>query len=451
MAAAVILFQTDAKAIFSYFHRNYFMRNPLLLACLLFLFGKVNSQNPKPAPVQSQAVVIKGGTIHTATGSVIENGTIIFDKGKITYIGKDEKTVAGAKIIDATGKHIYPGFIAPDNYLGLNEIELVRSTLDYYEVGDLNPNIRSLNAYNTDSKIIPTIRTNGVLLSQCVPQGGIVSGTSSIMQLDAWNWEDAAYKADDGIHINYPEFEPGAGTVEEIRRRQDAYMNQYDAIEKLMQDAQAYYKEGTHTIANLKLESMKGLFNNSKKLFVHVNYVKGIIHAVNFFSQYKVEIVMVGATDAYQVATLLHDHNISVILPTLHRLPARTHDAIDQPFKTPFILQQAGVKFCLAVEGSWQVRNLPFMAGTAAAYGLSKEEALQCITKNTAEILGIDNTTGTLEMGKDATLFISDGDALDMKGNNVTYAFIQGREISLDNIQKQLNRKYDEKYGIKTE
>ncbi len=423
----------------------------LLFYLFLISASLLNAQNPVPAKPQTIPIIVKNATIHTATGIVIEKGTIVFENGKITYIGTEEKNIANAKVIDATNKHVYPGFIAPNNYLGLNEIELVRATLDYSEVGDINPNVRSLIAYNTDSRIIPTIRVNGVLLSQCTPQGGIVSGSSSIVQLDAWNWEDAAFKMDEGIHINYPDFAPPSGNAEAVKQAMDNDKKQFQLIEKLMQDAQSYSFEKSHVAINLKLESMRGVFDKSKTVYVHVEYVKGIIHAVNFFKKYNLKLVLVGAADCYEVTQLLSDNNIAVILNNIHRLPSRSQEAVDMPYKTPAILQKAGIKYCLCTNGGWQIRNLPFMAGTTAGYGLTKEQALQSITKNTAEILGIDKTTGTLEIGKDATLFISNGDALDMKGNILTYAFIQGREISLDNSQKQLNKKYAEKYGVKGE
>lgn len=409
------------------------------------------AQNPSPAPAQSVPVIIKNATIHTGTGQVIEKGTLVFENGKITYVGAEDKNIANAKVIDATGKHVYPGFIAPNNYIGLNEIEMVRSTLDYSEVGDINPNVRSLIAYNTDSKIIPTIRVNGVLLSQCTPQGGIVSGSSSLVQLDAWNWQDAAYKTDEGIHMNYPEFAPNGATSDEIKRYQDYDKKQLELIEKLMSDAYSYSLETTHTATNAKLESMKGLFNKSKTLYVHVDYIKGIIHAIQYFKKYPVNIVLVGAADCYQALDLIKENKISIILNNTHRLPNRSQEAIDMPYKTAALLQKAGIKYCLCTNGGWQVRNLPFMAGTTVGYGITKEEALQSITKNTAEILGIDKTTGTLEVGKEANLFISNGDALDMQGNVLVFAFIQGGEISLDNSQKQLNKKYAEKYGVKGE
>ncbi len=419
-----------------------------LLLCITF---SAIAQNPKPAPPQQGTVVIRNATLHIGNGTVIEKGVLVMENGKITYAGNEEKKPEGARVIDAAGKQVYPGFIAANNYMGLSEIELVRSTLDYSEVGDINPNIRSLIAYNTDSRIIPTVRVNGVLLSQCTPQGGIVSGTSSVVQLDAWNWEDAAYAADNGIHIHYPDYYPGTGTPEQLKQQADNYARQFQLIDKLMTDAKAYDAETSHTPMNLKLESMRGLFHKTKTLYVHVDYIKGILHALDYFKKYNMKMVLVGGTDSYQAATQLHDAGVAVILHNTHRLPSHAQDAPDLPYRVPSILKQAGVLFCICTEGTWQIRNLPFMAGTAAAYGLTKEEALQSITRDAAVILGIGDRTGTLEAGKDANLFISEGDALDMQGNKLLYAFIQGREISLDNSQKQLYNKYSEKYNIKHE
>jgi len=410
-----------------------------------------NAQNPPPAKPQSEPILIVGATAHIGNGKVIENSAIVFDNGKITFVG-DANTVDASRYkrsIDAHGKHVYPGLINFNSTTGLTEIDLVRSTWDYNEVGDLNPNVRSIIAYNTDSKITPTIRCNGVLLEQIVPYGGTITGQSSVVELDAWNWEDAAYKTDDGIHLNWPRMtvSKAPGTDPEDKQREQ--MNkQIDNIEQLFREAMAYSKSSP-TEKNLKFEAMKGLFDGSKKLYVHCWYVKEIEAATIFCKRYGIKMVLVGGEDAWRVADMLKENNIPIVLGRIHSLPPREDDDVDLPYKLPYLLKQAGLTVALSVEGSWQTRNLPFMAGTAAAYGLTKEEALTAITLTPAKILGIDNTVGSIETGKDATLFISTGDALDMRTNNVEAAFIRGKEINLDNVQKQLYRKYKEKYGLK--
>jgi imidazolonepropionase-like amidohydrolase len=391
------------------------------------------------------------GTAHIGNGQVIENSVIGFKDGKITLIDDATKLKIDKSsyqlVIDALGKQVYPGFIECNSTLGITEIDLIRSTRDYAETGDLNPNVRSIIAYNTDSKIPPTVRSNGVLLAQVVPEGDFMTGQSSVVQLDAWNWEDAAYKTDDGIHVNWPRmyliYNNPQMPEDQQRQKLDAALN---AIELLFSDAKAYSLNKNPEEKNVKLEAMRGLFDGSKKLYVHCDYVKAIVSAVSFAKKFGLKLVIVGGNDSYMVTDLLKANNVPVILGRTHSLPPREDDDVYIQYRLPSILQKAGITYAISVEGSWPARNLMFNAGTAAAFGVSKEQALESITSSPARILGIDGRTGTLEAGKDATLFISDGDALDMESNNVIRAFIQGRDINLDNIQKQLYKKYKEKY-----
>ena len=425
-----------------------------------------NAQRPAPAPKQSQRILIMNAVAHLGNGKVIQNSAIGFENGKLTMVA--DATVIRLdkskydKVIDAQGKHVYPGLIECNSTLGITEIDLVRSTLDNYEVGEMNPNVRSLIAYNTDSRIIPTVRSNGVLLAQVVPSGGTISGQSSVMQLDAWNWEDAAYKIDEGIHLNWPRmyvYKSANSEPEDVQRTK--IQKQMNDLQLFFDEAKAYSltapapdakKFGANSAItvdqNLKFEAMRGLFDKTKILYVHCDYVKEIIAAVSMANQFGIRLVIVGGTDSYRVTDLLKEKNVSVILGRTHSLPPREDDDVDLPYKLPFILEQAGVNYTISVDGSWQSRNLAFQAGTSVAYGVSKENALMSITLNAAKILGISSTTGSLEEGKDATLFISDGDVLDMRTNHVVYAFIDGREISLDNVQKELDKTYEAKYGI---
>lgn len=425
----------------------------LLFPIFLFsIFYSSSAQRIVPAKTQDSIIVILGGTIHIGNGQVIENGAIVFDKGKITFVGASSSVPAAAnsKVIRAQDKQIYPGVIAPNTDIGLSEIDAARATNDYNEVGNYNPGVRSLIAYNTDSKAIPTIRSNGILLAQVVPQGGIVSGASSIMQLDAWNWEDAAYKADDGIHLNWPSFfkftfddNGGSQTISEDYEKQVTEVRQY------FSQAKSYNEEAIHDERNINFEAMKGVTGRSTTLFVHCDYVREIINAVHFAIDLNLRIVIVGGRDSYMCVDLLKENNIPVILGNVHSLPARDDVEVEIPYQTATLLNKAGVMYCLSLDGFWQQRNLPFMAGTSVAYGVSKEDALKSITSSTAKILGIDNRTGTIEVGKDANIIISDGDLLDMKSSNIIYAFIQGRQINLDNSQKELYNIYMKKYGLK--
>lgn len=400
-----------------------------------------------PATAQQEAVVIVHATAHLGNGQVIEDAAVAFDKGKITFVGafRDWPGYDSYAVLDATGKQLYPGFIATNSTLGINEIDAVRATLDMREVGELNPNVRALIAYNTDSEIINTVRSNGVLMAQIVPQGGLVAGQSSVVQLDAWNWEDAAYQTDRGIHIYWPR--ATRFSFREFRMESnDRYAEELKQLEQLFREAEAYSRIEKHEDANLKLEAMRGLFTGEKKLFVHADEAKDMQRAVLLGETYKVKTVIVGGRDAWMIAGFLREKQTPVIFQQTQSLPGYEDEAVDQPFRTPALLKEAGVIFCLSGESSWQQRNLPFQAGQAAGHGLAPEAAVQAITLDAARILGIDKTAGSIEGGKDATLFISSGDALDMRTSLVERAYIQGREIDLDDKHKALFRKYQAKY-----
>ncbi|MEW6467513.1 MAG: amidohydrolase family protein [Bacteroidota bacterium] len=410
-----------------------------------------------PAPKQTKSILLSNGTAHIGNGTVIENSYIGFKDGKLVLVADATSSKIDPAqyeiIVDAKGKHVYPGLIAPSATIGLIEIGAVRATNDMQETGKYNPNIRALIAYNTDSKIIPTVRTNGVLLAQVCPRGGRISGTSSIMMMDGWNWEDAVLRTDDGIHLNWPNMmsrtgwwaEPGPTT------RNKNYDNEMEEMKKFFLDAKAYNEVEKPEETNVRFKAMKGLFSGTQTLYVHANYVKELSEAVFFAQKMGVKkMVIVGGKDSWMITDLLKENNIAVIVNRVHELPDLPEQDIDLPYKLPYLLHKAGVSFCLNNEGDMEqihTRNLPFMAGTAAAYGLSKEEALMSITLSAAKILGIDKVCGSLEEGKDATLFISTGDALDITTNNVTHAYIQGRAIDLNNEQKELYEMYMKKYG----
>lgn len=406
-----------------------------------------------PAKPQDKRIVLLGGTVHVGNGQVIQNGYVTFEKGKITGVG-DATTVkfsdADANIHNINGKHVYPGFIAPSTNLGLSEFESVKATLDFREIGQYNPHIRSIVAYNTDSKVPPTLRSNGVLMALIVPQGGVISGASSAVQLDAWNWEDASIMTDLGIHVNWPAtprgrggFAGGAGAA-----GANNTANAIAELEKFFQEAKSY-NEVAQTTTNARFAGMKKLFEGKAKLFMHVNMQKDIIAAVNFAKKFNITPVIMGGSEASFVAGYLKDQNVPVIINQPHALPTSIDQDVNHPYKNAAILTKAGVLVGISIDGYWQQRNLPFMAGTASTWGMSKEEALKTITLNPAKIIGIDKIAGSIEVGKDATLFISGGDALDMISNKVEKAFIQGRDIDLDNLHKQLDKRFSTKYGIK--
>lgn len=427
----------------------------ILIATSAFLTAGAQ-ETVYPAKPHQGVLFIRNGIIHVGNGTVIDNGTIRIENNKITAVGKDIAPTSGSNVIDAAGKHVYPGLILAQTDLGLKEIPTVRASNDASELGEYNPSVRSIVAYNTDSKLINPLRQVGILLAHVAPEGGSISGSSSVVQLDAWNWEDAAYKTDNGFHYNMPDLinrpqgrrffmtaaeapsDPMKSGLEEIER-----------FKAFLKEAKAYHVTADKSSVNLKFEALKGLFSKSQKLFIHGDVVRQLLMAIDIKQELDIDVVIVGGSESYHIADLLKKNNIPVILNQLMDLPTLADDLIDQPYRTPAILQKAGVLFAINDNDvNTRYRNLPYNAGTAAAYGLTKEEALATITLNAAKILGIDDRTGSIEAGKDANIVISTGDILDMRTNNITHAFIQGRSIELNDKQKQLYERYKYKYNL---
>lgn len=434
----------------------------LYISALTLLLSKsVAAQDDVyPAAKQSKKTAITNTTVHVGNGTVIENGTVVFDNGKITYAGAASGAPSAEATIDGKGKHVYPGIILPASNLGLIEISGVRGSTDVNEIGELNPSVRSIVAYKAESIVTNTIRANGILLAHVLPGGQLIAGQSSVVQLDAWNFEDAAYKPDMGMQFYMPSLlaRPGGGRFAALfaqfgGQQGDpikAALDRIEGVKAFFREAKAYHQKEAGKAVNLKFEATKALFEKKQKLFIHCSQVKQMLVAIDFVKEFGFDVVLVGATESWQIADLLKQNNISVILTQEHNLPTLDDDDVDQPYKSATFLQKAGVLYCLNDDDPQnRGRNLPFNAGTAAAYGLGKEEALKAITSNTAKILGIDDKTGTIETGKDANIVISEGDILDMKSSIITNAFIQGRSISLSSKHTQLFERYKHKYGIK--
>ena len=404
----------------------------------IFMMG-LNTMAQVPGPVLEypKKVLILGGVAHIGNGELIENSAIAMDNGRFLFV-KDQmrKRVSATDydtVIYLNGEHVYPGLIVTDNTMGITEIDALRQSRDFDEVGKFNPNLKTAVAYNPESKIVHTARSNGILTTQVTPRGGVISGSSSVMKLDAWNYEDAMIRKVDGFHLNWPDRFYAGGAW-------------YAA-----QAAKAYIQTGDAEV-NLAFESLRSLFRGQTTLYVHCDMSKEIMQVIQFKKKLGLKkVVIVGGYDAGLLTNELKESNIAVILRRVHSLPIRKDDDPRYPFKLPAILQNAGVMYCLGTSGSMEAmnaRNLPFLAGEAVGHGLTKEEALESITLSAAKILGIEKGLGSLEAGKQATLFISTGDALDMRSNNVTQAWIQGRPLILDDTQKQLYRKYMGKYSL---
>ncbi len=431
-----------------------------------FLFGLIliggsalrAQQVPTPAPPQTQSVLILNATAHIGNGQVMENCALGFRDGKIDMVA-DARLIrlsegAYDTTIYADGMHVYPGFIATNSTLGLLEIDAARPTNDMAETGTFKPSMRTAIAYNTDSEIIPTVRSNGVLMAQITPRGGIISGTSSVMQLDAWNWEDALIREDDGVHLNWPQVyhkhsDKGKVSIEKVK----TYDQQLREIQLFFSEAAAYCKDPKPAIQEVRFEGVRAVIEGTQTLYIHAQDVKSITEAIHFKKDNAIaKMVIVGGYDAWMIPEMLKENGIAVMIRKIHEVPLRKDEDVDLPFKIPSLLYKAGITFSIQNECEMErtdLRNLPFQAGTAVAHGLPYEEAIRALTLSPAQMLGIDARCGSLETGKDATLFLSKGDALDITTNNVVHAFIQGRDIDLSSKQTELYEKYKKKYDEK--
>lgn len=428
------------------------MKRIILLAFAVLLSFSALGLPPEPAPAQARAVALVGATLHVGDGTVLTNAALTFDQGLITAVGaRDEVATADHDVIDVGGQHVYPGFILPDSNLGLSEVGSIADTVDTRETGDFNPSVRALVAYNTDSELIPTLRFNGVLTAQVSPLGGTVAGLSSVVQLDAWNFEDAALAVDDGLFVNWParkrgQFDFSTFTLKRVKN--EAHAEQIAQLTALFEDARETLRDDPQG-PNLKLAAAARVLRGQSRLYVSTNNSQDMVLAVKFARRFEIpHVVILGRDGLLRAAPFLAEENVPVIVLGTHWTPPFDRSDVDLPFRLPALLVEQGVKVGLTYPGDpMNTRNLAFAAGTAAAHGLDREAALRMITLSNAEILGLDNQLGSLAPGKRATLFVSRGDALDMRGNQLTAAYIDGRKLRLAGRQQQLYERYQRRYS----
>ena len=426
----------------------------ILLLGLLITSSTAVASDQIPGAPQKKPVALVNAVVHTLTGPPIEKCTIIFHDGKITDVGQRLAMPARAEIIDLKGRHVYPSLIEAHSQIGLTEISAVRATIDFAETGSINPNVSAHVSVNPDSELIPVTRANGVLIAVSAPTGGLVSGKASVMQLDGWTYEDMTLKPDAALVINWPQMvqRPRPKDAKPEEDQTDHPNQALKDLRQLFDQARAYSKARPINPAgqsfDSRLNAMLPVIEGRLPLLIVADRADQIQSAVAFSVEQNVKIIIFGGYDAESCAELLRRYNVPVIVDAIHKDPRREHDDYDAAFTLPERLRQAGVKFCISGSGrseTWNTRNLPYQAATAAAYGLPYEDALRAITIWPAEILGVADRIGTLEKGKDATLFVSDGDPLETE-TQITAAWIQGRKVDLTSRHTQLFDKYTEKY-----
>lgn len=429
-------------------------RRLMFVAASLLLSLQTAAANPEvPAPAQKGPIALIGGTIHPVEGDVIESGTILLENGKITALGKDVKLPKDVEKVDCKGQHIYPGMFDAYTDIGLVEINAVRATLDFREVGSMNPNVRALAAVNPDSEIIPVTRSNGVLLALTAPRGNLVAGRGAVIQMDGWTPEQMSLKDGAGLLIHWPQpasnpppADPSDDPIVSLSR-DDSIQILRKAFQNARQYAAARRADEDYPV-DARSESLQDVLAGKVPVLAVAESMEQIQGAVAFADEFKLKLVIVGGYDAPRCADLLKPRGIPVIVTSVYRLPRRRGDDYDAPYTLCERLREAGLKFAISASsrfGASSVRNLPYHAATAAAYGLSEEEALKAITLYPAQILGVDDRVGSLKPGKDATLFIASGNPLETP-TQITAAYIQGRKLALNDRHKRLFEKYQEKY-----
>ena len=428
----------------------------ILLACcaaLLFAPARTVAQDlGMTAPPQSQPIIIANGAVHTISGNTLPNGYVVFENGRITAVGEGRApTMRNARVIDVRGKDIYPGLIGAVTIMGLTEIGAVRATIDSAETGDITPEVRAAVAVNPDSTIIPVTRANGILTCGVMPRGGAIPGRAAVIRMDGWTWEDLAMEADAGLVINWPNMRPITAwwmrmtEEEQIKRAKE----RLEHIDEMFDAAEAYFaarQADASLPSDIRFEAMRPAMNAQKPVFIRANELEQMQSAISWATRRGLRPTIVGGRDAHKCTDMLLRHDVGVIISGTHRLPGRRDAAYDDPFTLPMRLEEAGVRWCMASgDETPHERSLPYQAGLAIAYGLSEDAAIRSITLSAAELLGVDDRIGSLEVGKAATLIVVDGHPLDVI-SEVELAFIDGREIDLENKQTTLNEKYREKY-----
>ncbi|WP_413493754.1 amidohydrolase family protein [Shewanella baltica] len=439
---------------------------PVLFAALLgaicTTLAPAMASDIVPTPKQSRSVLIKNATVHTVSQGVLSNTDVLIENGKITAVGAQLTSqinsataeTSDTQVVDASGKHLYPGLIALDTSLGLVEIEMSRPTVDNAEVGYINPQISTATAYNPDSELIPTIRFNGITHAQIVPSGDGIAGQSVLVNLDAWTIEDALTPSAGQFHVYWPQIKRMPEDEKEKAKAIEKNQQAIDQLNIAFEDGYRYFlsdkakgkdktkdEDPQSATNNLRWQAMLPLYQGKATLFAHADSVGQIEQVIALTKKYQFKLVIVGGYDAWRLASSLREVNASVIYPHTLSLPKRKDEPVDLPFKIPSLLANAGIPFALGFSSDWNSRNLPYAAGYSAAYGLTPEQALKSITLDAAKLLGVEDL-GAIAVGYQGSVVLSDGDILDPMTNKIEAIWIEGRQIDLNNRHQQLYQKY---------
>ena len=408
---------------------------------------------------QDNTFLLRNATVYPVSGPKIENATILVVDGKIAEVGLKVTAPKGKiKIVEGKGLKVYPGMIDSGSPIGLSEISSVRETNDVGELGDFNPQLRSIIAVNPESEHIPVVRANGITSVMVLPGGGsgLVYGQISLMHLNGWTWEEMEIRRGAALQMRWPTYIVGggrggggggrsgaaAGGMAEAKRVHD---QQVKLIQEFFEQARAYQLAKAANTAgfrpNLKLEAMLPVLEGKLPVMITAVREREIKEAVEWAVKEKLKIVLAGVRRPGKMTEELAKRKIPVILGSTFEVPLEEDDPYDEAFTLPGMLQKAGVKIAFASFGVQFARNLPYQAAQAVPFGLPYDEALKSVTLNAAEIWGVADQYGSIEKGKWADLIVTDGDPLEVK-TSVRMMFVKGESVDLESKHTRLYKKY---------
>lgn len=399
------------------------------------------------ARVSAQTYAIRGGTIHTLAGDPFV-GTVVIRDGRVVAVGADVQPPANAEVVDATGRHVYPGMFDAVSGIGLTEVDAVDVTNDSREQGDFNPHLQAATAVHPSTEHIPVARANGITITMATPVGGngAIVGQASLIGLDGWTVEEMEIEPGAAMVINYPSLGAGGGRGRGSggwRRAEERYDEQAARLDQWMDAGREYAQARAAGAAerDLKLEAMVAVVNGEMPVLLSANGERDIRNAVEWAERQQIDYVITGGREAWRIADWLAEHDVPLILSPTQSMPNGPDAAYDEAYANPGKLYAAGVKIAFATFNSSDSRTLPYEAAMAVSFGLPREAALEAVTKNAAEMLGLDDRIGTIEEGKLANIIVTDGDPLEIQ-THVEDLFILGRPVSTDNKHKSLYERY---------
>ncbi len=410
----------------------------------------------------AETLVITGATVHPVTAEPFV-GSVVVEDGLITALGPGATAGGPATILDAAGLHLYPGMFDAFSQLGLLEVGAVAATDDQAEMGMYNPHLRAATAIHPASEVIPVTRANGVthsVVGPTVDDDGVIAGQAALVHLDGWTVEEMALEASIAMVVYWPEIQTRSFDFSTFSIRETPFNEAKEKAEEQQNElrdwlaAARHYKAavaspGSRAQRDLKLEALAGVLDGDQPVLIMADAKRDIEAAVAFAEDEGLQMILGGGRDAWQVKDLLAEKGIGVVLGLAQSLPRYEDDPYDRPYRNAGELAAAGVKIAFTSGagggfgpgGPHQSRTTAYEAGMATAYGLDEGDALKAMTLYPAEIFGVGDQLGSIEVGKVANLIVTDGDPLEIT-TGVHHVIIKGQEVSTDNHHRRLYEKY---------